>query len=150
MKKVYDWETNRIEFDDKDGNIYNLQLRGNVNIVVGDSASGKTLLCNKIMNIARDKNIVARKYSADGMFVVNEDNVDKLKENNHTLILIDRAEQILDDDLVDYINRDISNRYLIFTRKSLGIEITPNHFAEMREHDREFRLEYRYNVGGWC
>ena len=39
MKKVYDWETNRIEFDDKDGNIYNLQLRGNVNIVVGDSAS---------------------------------------------------------------------------------------------------------------
>lgn len=63
MKKVYDWETNRIEFDDKDGNIYNLQLRGNVNIVVGDSASGKTLLCNKIMNIARDKNIVARKYS---------------------------------------------------------------------------------------
>lgn len=150
MKKVYDWETNRIEFDDKDGNIYNLQLRGNVNIVVGDSASGKTLLCNKIMNIARDKNIVARKYSADDMFVVNEDNVDKLKENNHTLILIDRAEQILDDDLVDYINRDISNRYLIFTRKSLGIEITPNHVAEMREHDREFRLEYRYNVGGWC
>lgn len=36
--KIYDWDTNKIEFQDTYGNAFSIQLRGRITIINGDSA----------------------------------------------------------------------------------------------------------------
>ncbi len=150
MQQSYDWNNNIIQFEDKYCNKFNLQLRGKITIVTGDSASGKTLLCNKLKSIKHDKNLSKQIYRADNIFLVNDDNIDALINQKKKLIIIDRAEQILTSDIVDSINQDKDNRFLIFTRKPIGIIATPNHFAEMQLINGELTLQYKFNVRGWC
>lgn len=150
MRMAYDWESNRIDFDDKYGNRFTLQLRGNINIITGDSGSGKTLLCNKLRNITNDRNVSTKRYDVGNLFVVDRADISRIKEQRGKLILIDDAEMVLRDDLIEHINHDSNNRYMLFTRKPLGVAVTPNHFAEMVRDERGFRLEYAFDVGGWC
>lgn len=150
MRQVYNWENNTIHFKDKNENVFHIQLRGRITIVTGDSATGKTLLCSRLNSVKHDRNINAQRYKADNVFILNEDNIDKLKSQRNKLIIIDRAEILLDDDMVLYINEDPGNRYLIFARKPIGIEATPNHFAEMQFVDGEIILHFEFDVEGWC
>lgn len=150
MQQSYDWDNNIIQFEDKYTNKFKIQLKGRVTIVTGDSASGKTLLCSRLKNIKHDKNISNQKYRADNILLVNEDNIGGITNQKQKLIIIDRADQVLTDDIVDNINRDGDNRYLIFTRKPTGLTVTPNHFAEMQLINGELTLQYQFNVRGWC
>lgn len=147
---IYNWDTNTIQFEDKLGNKVNLQLRGNRTIITGESATGKTLLCTKIMNIQGDKNVY-NKYNADNIVVLSDNiNTEALKKLKNKLIIIDRFEQNLNSqDIIEYINNDKNNKYLIITREAPGIEITPNHVAELQYKNNEFTLNYRFNVKGW-
>ena len=80
------------------------------------------------------------------------DNISEISEVKDKLIVIDRADIILDKTTVKTINNDSSNRYLIFARKPLGIEVTPNHFAEFQfDYDkRQVTINYLFDVKGWC
>lgn len=86
MQQSYDWNNNIIQFEDKYCNKFNLQLRGKITIVTGDSASGKTLLCNKLKSIKHDKNLSKQIYRADNIFLVNDDNIDALINQKKNLL----------------------------------------------------------------
>lgn len=149
MENCYSWESNRLKFADKNGNKFNLKFKGNKTIVSGDSATGKTLICTLLNNISKDKNKSLKPYSADNVFILSDDNVEKLVNQKNKLIIVDRAEFILTDKIVDFINADRENRYLLFLRKAMGIELSPNHFAELKKNDNEIVLEYAFDIEGW-
>lgn len=149
MESCYNWENNILKFTDKNGNRFNLEFKGEKTIVSGDSATGKTLICTLLNNISKDKNKSLKPYNADNVFVLSDDNIEKLPNQKNKLVIIDRAELILNDAIVHYINNDRENRYLLFLRKAIGIELSPNHFAELKRHKNETVLEYTFDVKGW-
>jgi len=139
--QVYDWENNLIDFTDCNGVNFYVQIRGNKNIVAGKAGTGKTLMCTRL-----------KELRADNIYVAEADNISKIAEVKDKLIVIDRADIILDKRTVKIINNDRCNRYLIFARKPLGIEVTPNFFAEFQfDYDkRQVTINYLFDVKGWC
>ena len=149
MKNVYDWDKNILEIKDKYKNHYYLELRGGKNQIKGDSGTGKTHLFNLIEKVKKDIKKQSQ-YNADNILTINELNRDKIGKCQNKLILIDKAELLLTEKQIDYINGDTDNRYLIFSRVPIGIEISPNHQADLVTEDGVTKLRYRYNVKGWC
>lgn len=149
MKAIYDWNANTIDFKDKYKNHYYLQLKGDKNIIKGSSGTGKTYLYSKLNNVKKRLDSTSS-YNADNLFMLNSDNLEKLPALKNKLILIDNAELLLDDKTVDIINMDDNNRYLIFARVPLGIEISPNHQADLVQEEGKTVLKYRFDVKGWC
>lgn len=144
----YDWKSNKLEFRDTLGKVFQLEFRGSRTIINGNSGTGKTYLTNYLgkMKYADDDN------SLGNVFILNKDNKDKLLsgEVKHSLVVIDRGDIAVDEKVVECINNDRGiNRYLIFIRKPVGIDITPNHFAELVDCGGVVRLKYRFNVKGW-
>ena len=139
--QVYDWENNLINFTDCNGINFYIQLKGNKNIVTGKAGTGKTLMCTRL-----------KELQADNVYVADAGNISEIVEVKDKLIVIDRADIILDKTMVKAVNNDSSNRYLIFARKPLGIEVTPNHFAEFQfDYDkRQVTINYLFDVKGWC
>ena len=149
MKRVYDWDKNILEITDKYKNSYYLELRGNKNIIKGNSGTGKTFLCDRIDRIKKQKDNMSQ-YDVENIVVLNTDNIDKLPNYRNKLIIIDEAELLLSDKDVEIINTDNSNRYLIISRCLMGIDLTPNHQADLVLEDGVTKLKYRFNVKGWC
>lgn len=99
MRQVYNWENNTIHFKDKNENVFHMQLRGRITIVTGDSATGKTLLCSRLNSVKHDRNINAQRYKADNVFILNEDNIDKLKSQRNKHL---NHNSLLDRSLADF------------------------------------------------
>ena len=94
-----------------------------------------------------NNNASFKPYNADNIFIVSKDNKDKLSLQKGKLIIIDRAELILDEQMVEIINADRGyNRYLIFLRKPMGIELSPNYFGTLCKKDGELQLEYELSL----
>ena len=120
MQQCYDWQSNVLKFTDVNGNKYNLKFRGNKTIVHGDSATGKSLLCTMLKSYINDNNNASFKpYNADNIFIVSKDNKDKLSLQKGKLIIIDRAELILDEQMVEIIKRTMADLITIVIMKSL-------------------------------
>lgn len=148
MKQMYEWSSNIIKFSDKYKNEFELELRGRITVIYGASATGKTLVCNRIKQIQNDDNIGAATYVADNILLVERSNKDKVYETKQKLIVIDKAERLLDDKLIEHINQDGSNRYLLMLRKPVGIDATPNHYGVLSRERNKVMIEYKYNIGG--
>ena len=149
MENCYEWDKNQLKFIDINKNSYNFKFRGNKTIVCGESSTGKTLMCTIISSYIEDNNTGLKPYNTDNIFVVNRYNKDKLKEQKGKFIIIDRAEMLLDDNDVNTINSDRGlNRYLIFCRKALGIEVSPNHYANIVKNNKSLELYYPLTIRG--
>lgn len=150
MEQCYSWENNILNFTDVNDNKYCLKFKGNKTIVCGNSATGKTLICNMLRNYIDDNNVGIKPYNVDNIFLLSRDNKDKVYEQKDKLIIIDRAEIFIDSELVNFINADRgTNRYLIFLRKPIGIELSPNYFATLIRVDNRLELAYQFDVKGW-
>lgn len=147
MIEAYNWKTNILEIKDKYNNHYKLELRGNKNIVKGESGTGKTYLAKLIESIKKRETL--SEYNVDNIIILNLFNIDQLRTFKDKLIIIDRADYILEKQDVIYINSDINNRYLIFSKVPLGIDLSPNHQADFVTNDTITIMEYRFNVKGW-
>ena len=150
MQECYNWNTNTLDFTDVNGNKYYFELKGAKTIVGGETATGKTLVCNKLMDIIQDDNIGMKPYAANNIFVFTQQNREKLFEQNHKLILIDRAEMVLSEVEIEFINADTSvNRYIIFARAPLGVDLSPNYFAEIENENGTMKIKYLFDERGW-
>ncbi len=147
MADAYNHETNILEIKDKYGNHYRLELKGNKNIVKGDSGTGKTYLSDLIESIKKKE--IQSDYDVDNIIILNALNVSQLQTFKNKLIIIDRAEFLLDSQAVLYINSDMDNRYLIFSRVPLGVDLSPNHQADFDTQGNVTVMSYRFDVKGW-
>ncbi len=51
MQSIYSWGEDIIKFTDKNGLSYNIQLRSPITVIDGASASGKSLMINRILEL---------------------------------------------------------------------------------------------------
>lgn len=144
----YDVKTGKLNFSTKSGILVDLELKYNKVIVGGDSATGKTFICNFIETVQNEISYDSA-YDFSNIFVLRKQNVEKLCKLNNHLIIIDRADVLLNEPLVRTINDDKSNRYLIFARGVTGIVSTPNNYAKIVREDKTLKLEYLFNERGW-
>jgi len=128
--------------------IFDLELRGRITIIDGDSGKGKTFLCNLlqdkiILNTDEFKDIVVINY-------LTKDRLDSINRYKGKLIVIDNADVILDKEQVGFINSDRENQYIIMTRLQYDFNISPNYIAQLTTEDfKTFYLKYEYSVKGW-
>lgn len=152
MTQCYSWKNNLLSFIDQNDNTFHFEFKGNKTIVCGESGTGKTLICSALKYYIEDINNQDYKvYDANNIFLLSRDNKNKLKDQKGKLIIIDRAEMVLDHTSVEFINADRGiNRYLIFLRKPIGIELSPNYFAVLDRKDNSFQLKYPFDIKGWA
>lgn len=144
---MYDFDNNRLYFETKDGIIFDLNMRKNKCIVRGNSGTGKTYICDYISAIQQSYNALPYKY--ENVFILNRLNIYELQHQTNKLIIIDRGDLIINDDIKEFINTKDNNNYLIFARSVLGIDASPNYYAELCLKDNVVHLEYSFSERGW-
>lgn len=151
MQKCFDWESG-LHLKYNSSLEFKLWLKGFKTIIIGDSGTGKSLLYSKIKEIKEDNLNPSwlRKHDMSNIVLYSKEKLDDIKKLKRNLIIIDRADLILDRDAVEWINYDCGfNKYLIFGRKLLGIDISPNHFGRFIEDDGVIQIKYEFDIGGW-
>jgi len=139
----------RYEFTDK-GWDYDILLRNKITVIDGDSGNGKSVLAR-----AMQSHFVFNKMKAELLDYNAYENTEKVTKTitsyADTLIIIDNADCILNGDIVDLINNDINNFYVVFGRKSWGLSATPSHFAELEQDSttKKIALKYSCDVENW-
>ena len=133
---------------------FNLELRGHITLVGGDSASGKTLLVRTIRAKKFNAGIIGNTYESDIRNVIIYDFTTGINERllgslSGKLIIIDNADIIVNQTLADYIKADLKNQYLVFSRDSVDYHLTPNYRATMTKDGNIFKLSYEYSKPGW-
>ena len=148
MKSCYNFDENILNFKVKNGLTIDLRFRGNKTILYGDSGTGKSLIVTLLSRIQSDTSWLAL-YNADNVLLINSNNRAEIYKANRRLIIIDKGERIITDSIVSKINSDRINRYLIMTRKSFGIDVSPNHYATLIRENNTLKLDYKFSVRGW-
>lgn len=146
MKQIYDYENNSILFTRKSGHTFDLKLRKGITIIDGASASGKTLFCNDI-RVLKDLNPKVTGYDLSNIEFITGSN-DVIDDRN-ILYIIDKADRILTDDLCKRIVQCNHAQFLIFTRLSYNLYVSPNHFGEFVSHGNTISIYYEFNEKGW-
>jgi len=107
----------KYEFTDK-GWDFNILLRNKITIIEGDSGRGKTVLGK-----ALQAHFVFNKMKVELLDYNTYANTEKIaatiKNATDSLIIIDNADRVLNSDIVELINNDVSNFYLIFGNHSI-------------------------------
>lgn len=129
---------------------FKLELRNRITVIRDVSGAGKTLIYNNIREYSnyQESNGGKREY-----IVISTrkewDNLDKNVGGN--VIVLDEADFILDEALVEYINNDVDNYYIITTRKNWELRGSINSLGKIK-YDRESKtvgIEYIKSVPGW-
>ena len=136
------------------GKVYtvNINLRTRITIISDLSGTGKTLVRKMAM---KDCAAIVGYGSSD----INS--LKALLTSNSSfgfkgkVVVIDNAEKLLHEipNLVDVINYDRDNYYLLFLRQtSFNIEATPNSQAKLafNNETNTFSVEYVYEEGVWA
>lgn len=142
---AYNYESNTLDIKDKYNVHYVLQLRGNRTLI--KNGNGKTYLFELLEAMKKKK--IQSDYSIDNIVPLSTLNIKQLQTYKEKLIVIDRAEFILRKEEILHINGDTSNRYLIFSHLTLGLDISPNHQGDFMTENGITRIQYRFNVKGW-
>lgn len=153
MNKVFD--NNRLEFPISDEIRVDFEFRGKKQVINGESATGKSLIFKTLEQIISDNNAGADDVDATDIILIDKkDNdgtvADKLKRNHNKLIIIDRADILLDEEAVKIINCNMEgNTYLIFARGGLGLSLSPNYYAELINDNGVLKLKWEFSEKGW-
>jgi ABC-type dipeptide/oligopeptide/nickel transport system ATPase component len=164
---AYDSQTNKLYLSTNNVT-FDIQLRGLITLVEGDSATGKSLLCNVITKLQKAVKGNTAIVSTDGDVPIVENilcidyqyegseadliNLLSSQEHKNKLIIIDNADTILygKPNVVQFINLDRRNTYLIFSRGFLEFDVSVNYVAVfIPKEDKLIELHYIHSIEGW-
>jgi hypothetical protein len=149
---IYDFEKKHLRLDTESNTIFDLRLRGPVNVIKGDSATGKTYLTDFIWEAAELGKSYSSAKDVNNIFSVkNKKEMQEALKCEGQLIIIDDADNVLDSNSfeINHINNDRSNHYLIFARKPLGLRITPNYCGVFEHDDDTVTIKYLADFKEW-
>lgn len=150
MNKCYDFAENRLVIETFTGVVFDLEMRGFKTVVSGTSSTGKSYLCSTILDYKKaQESGVDIGYDVSSIFILNAENKQEWKSLSKFLIIVDRADIILNKDDLDFLNKDRKNKYLIFVRRPMKIYISPNYKGEFVVENNHITLHYNFNVKGW-
>ena len=146
IKIVYDYNRNKLDFTDKNGIRFNLDLRGTITIIDGLSGSGKTMLTNSLKSMQKNRENLTG-YDLSNIRFIDSQQQD-IKDDN-ALYILDRADTFLNDDICARISSCENARFLIFARSAYNLFVSPNHFGEFRRNKNEISIVYSYSEPRW-
>ena len=130
------------------GNVFDFDLHGNIVTISGDSGTGKSLFFKAVEeNYHRGRD---NKLIPISEVMVNDIEIFKqiVKNNSNKIIVIDNAEVILDDNLIDIINKDRYNNYIIIGRGKVLDNLRSSFLSKAEifyeESTHKFKLKYMH------
>lgn len=128
-----------------------IELRGSVMIIMGNSATGKTLLYNTIADCLDAERLTGKKYISSALpFKLINFRSENIHIEDGFLYIIDNADIVIDKSISDAImlHREHS-RFIIFGRDSYNLDLSPNYFGELYQDGDTIRTKYKYSDRGW-
>ena len=90
--------------------LYALEFDDRITLVGGDSGTGKTVLYEMLEDIR-----LTDKYKAIKLFNYKSDNfLEAIKQCRDSFIVVDNADNLINDDVRRFINFELSNQYMLF------------------------------------
>lgn len=116
---------------------FNLNFRDRLTVIMGDSATGKTLLYLKLASESAFRDdIVCFNFTA------KVDILHEVKKRKNTLFVFDNADIILTPEIKRYIQDDESNQYILFGRDTDDLRLAAVNIAELVVIGNEIKLNY--------
>ena len=136
---------------------FDLQFEGKYTLVIGDSATGKTTLCNMLADYFISPNLFSFRCDHEPVLWERQWGVGQLAENKGKLIIIDEFAKILKSSDVSKVLLNAENYFLIFNRKILKflpigvdnvftLEIDKNNVHSLKPVFRRFNEDKRYHL----
>lgn len=117
---------------------FNLKCLNGLTIILGESASGKTLLYKKLQSwslVNSNNTFLFFNYTSN-------DVLNTIKKVRGKIILIDNADIIIPETLFNYFRQDKYNQYIIFGRDTNRYGARKENIAMLIEDNKTFYLMY--------
>lgn len=129
---------------------FDLDIRKPIAQIVGNSATGKTWLINYMQNDRKSGVNNGISYFRNVYTVTSAEEAKTVMGVTKSLILVDRGDFILTDELVSSIRMDRKNSYLIFARGGYHFGISPNYYGEFEmKEPGVVTIKYMFSEKGW-
>jgi energy-coupling factor transporter ATP-binding protein EcfA2 len=131
----------------------NLEIPEPLTLITGNSGTGKSLLFKHLDNLSyTDKSIfcinsyICEKYAESLNKNLQDTLLEMIKRHKNSLIIIDNADTLFNDNIRKYIGFDLNNQYLIFGRNVRGLWINENRIARLIRNDetKTIYLDYLF------
>lgn len=149
MIDLYDFENGILKVDCRVLS-YDLNIRPNITVISGESGTGKSLLANyleglkyaNVYNKCLDINVNVLSYTYEFL-------KDEVIRRPSTLVVIDRADLILNEEDIEFIRCDDNHHYLIFARTCHNFGISPNYFGDFVITGNRVTINYHFSEPCW-
>ena len=116
---------------------YDLTFDDRITLVVGDSATVKTVLYEMLEDLR-----LTDDYKAIKLFNYKSDNLlESIKQCKGNFIVMDNADILVDDDVRKFINFEFSNQYMLFLRNCDGLNVSDKSFKVLKFEQNRITLE---------
>ena len=107
---------------------YDLEFDDRITLVGGDSGVGKTVLYEMLEDIR-----LTDEYKAIRLFNYRSDDFQEaIKQCRDSFIVVDNADNLINDEVRKFINFELSNQYMLFLRNCDGLNVSDKSFKVMK------------------
>ena len=107
---------------------YDLEFDDRITLVGGDSGTGKTVLYELLEDIR-----LTEEYKAIKLFNYKSDNfLETIKKCRDSFIVVDNADNLMNDEVRKFVNFESSNQYMLFLRNCDGLNVSDKSFKVLK------------------
>ena len=116
---------------------YDLEFDDRITLVGGDSGVGKTVLYEILEDVR-----LTDEYRAIKLFNYRSDNFSgSIKQCRDSFIVVDNADNLINDEVRKFINFELSNQYMLFLRNCDGLNVSDQSFKVLKFDNNKITLE---------
>ena len=116
---------------------YNLEFDDRITLVGGDSGTGKTVLYEMLEDLR-----LTDEYKAIKLFNYKSDHFsESIEKCRDSFIVVDNADNLLNDEVRRFINFEPSNQYMLFLRNCDGLNVSNRSFKVLKFDNNRITLE---------
>ena len=115
---------------------YDLEFDDRITLVGGDSGVGKTVLYEMLEDVR-----LTDEYRAIKLFNYRSDNFQEaIKQCRDSFIVVDNADNLINDEVRKFINFELSNQYMLFLRNCDGLNVSDQSFKVLKFDNNKITL----------
>ena len=115
---------------------YDLEFDDRITLVGGDSGVGKTVLYEILEDVR-----LTDEYRAIKLFNYRSDNFsESIKQCRDSFIVVDNADNLINDEVRKFINFELSNQYMLFLRNCDGLNVSDQSFKVLKFDNNKITL----------
>lgn len=116
---------------------YNLEFDDRITLVGGDSGTGKTVLYEMLEDLR-----LTDEYKAIKLFNYKSDHFsESIEKCRDSFIVVDNADNLMNDEVRSFINFEPSNQYMLFLRNCDGLNVSNRSFKVLKFDNNRITLE---------